>query len=39
MQLGGQNELHIVATKLNKLMIIFYMNIIFQKKFKYVILK
>jgi hypothetical protein len=30
MQLGGQNELHLVATKLNKLIIIFYMNIIFQ---------
>jgi hypothetical protein len=30
MQLGGWNELHLVATKLNKLMIIFYMDIIFQ---------
>jgi hypothetical protein len=30
MQLGRQNELHLVATRLNKLMIIFYMNIIFQ---------
>jgi hypothetical protein len=30
MQHGGQNELHLVATRLNKLMIIFYMNIIFQ---------
>jgi hypothetical protein len=30
MQPGGQNELHLVATRLNKLTIIFYMNIIFQ---------
>jgi hypothetical protein len=30
MELGGQDELHLVATKLNKLMIIFKMNIIFQ---------
>ncbi len=30
MQHGGQNELHLLATKLNKLMINFYMNIIFQ---------
>jgi hypothetical protein len=30
MQPSGQNELHLVPTRLNKLMIIFYMNIIFQ---------
>jgi len=30
MQPNGQNELHLVATRFNKLMIIFYMNIIFQ---------
>jgi hypothetical protein len=30
MQHGGQNELHLLATKLNKLVINFYMNIIFQ---------
>lgn len=30
MQFGGQNELHLVATRLNKTMIIFNMNIIFQ---------
>jgi hypothetical protein len=30
MEPRGQNELHLVANKFNKLMIIFYMNIIFQ---------
>jgi hypothetical protein len=28
MQLGGQNKFHLLAIRLNKLMIIFYMNII-----------
>jgi hypothetical protein len=27
---SGQNEFHLMATKVNKLMIIFYLNIIFQ---------